>query len=196
MPKENKKDIKKYVILTFFLGCVGAHRFYIGKTRSATVMLVASLFACVFGFWTLFHIVLLWALIDGIVGLNNFSNPQNVFQQSKEDKIKNEKYNEYMANLFLQVLEGLPGAVKEGIKSLFSFVIGTLIVVYLVITFGFPFFFDCPKGDTSCRCFVSAVNKNMSFSDKIGFIVNGANRQDLIPYLDFGDAIKCAMIPD
>ena len=32
------------VLLTFFLGIFGTHRFYIGKIRTATVMLILSVF--------------------------------------------------------------------------------------------------------------------------------------------------------
>lgn len=198
MKKNNAKtkDIYTYVILAFFLGFVGAHKFYIGKTIHASIMLGLSLIACITGTWFFFHVALLWAIIDGIVGLGNFSNPKKIFQQTKQEKEANEKYNKWMLNFFATALEKTPNFFHELFGEIISILVGGFILVYLGVTFGFPYFFNCPKDDTACRCLVSSVNKNMSFSDKITFIVNGANREDLLPYLNFGDAIKCALVSD
>ena len=196
MTTTTKKSINKYIILAFLGGFVGAHRFYIGKTRSATVMLVITLLACLFSSWTIFYVVLIWAIIDVFIALCNISNPQKVLQQTKEERKKDEKYNEYMLNLFVKILEELPDFLKSIPGAILSFLIEVGIVVYLVVTFGFSLFLNCPSGDTGCSCLVSSVNKNMSFSDKVTFIINGANRQDLLPYLDFGDALKCAIVAD
>ncbi len=57
------------VLLTCFLGIFGTHRFYIGKTRTAIVMLILSvLYLVTVRFWGMAIISLavvgLWALID------------------------------------------------------------------------------------------------------------------------------------
>ena len=59
------------VLLALFLGIFGAHRFYIGKTRTAIVMLILSIFYIVtVRFWGIVIISLavvgLWALTDFI----------------------------------------------------------------------------------------------------------------------------------
>ena len=59
------------VLLTCFLGIFGTHRFYIGKTRTAIVMLILSIFYLVtIRFWGIMLISLavvgLWAFIDFI----------------------------------------------------------------------------------------------------------------------------------
>ena len=63
------------VLLTLFLGIFGTHRFYIGKTRTAIVMLILSVFYLVtVRFWGIMIIslavVLLWALIDFIFAVS------------------------------------------------------------------------------------------------------------------------------
>ncbi len=63
------------VLLAFFLGIFGTHRFYIGKTRTAIVMLILSVFYLVtIRFWGIMFISLavvgLWALIDFIFALS------------------------------------------------------------------------------------------------------------------------------
>ena len=58
------------VLLTFFLGVFGVHRFYIGKTKTATVMLILSiLYLVTVRLWggimlISLAVVALWALID------------------------------------------------------------------------------------------------------------------------------------
>ena len=57
------------VLLAFFLGIFGTHRFYIGKIRTAIVMLILSiLYLVTIRFWEYAIISLavvgLWALID------------------------------------------------------------------------------------------------------------------------------------
>ena len=61
------------VLLALFLGIFGTHRFYIGKTRTAIVMLILIVFyLATVGIWD--HVVMLilpavvglWALIDFI----------------------------------------------------------------------------------------------------------------------------------
>ena len=63
------------VLLTCFLGIFGSHRFYIGKTRTAIVMLILSiLYLVTVRFWGIMVISLavvgLWALIDFIFAVS------------------------------------------------------------------------------------------------------------------------------
>ncbi len=63
------------VLLTFFLGIFGVHRFYIGKTRTAIIMLLLSVFYLVtVRLWEIVVISLavagLWAFIDFIFAVS------------------------------------------------------------------------------------------------------------------------------
>jgi len=63
------------VLLALFLGIFGVHRFYIGKIRTAIVMLILSiLYLVTIRFWGLIIISLavvgLWALIDFIFAVS------------------------------------------------------------------------------------------------------------------------------
>jgi len=64
------------VLLTCFLGIFGTHRFYIGKIRTAIVMLILSiLYLVTVRFWGMIMIIPLavvglWALIDFIFAVS------------------------------------------------------------------------------------------------------------------------------
>jgi len=63
------------VLLALFLGIFGAHRFYIGKTRTAIVMLILSiLYLATVRLWGIMIISLavvgLWTLIDFIFAVS------------------------------------------------------------------------------------------------------------------------------
>ena len=63
------------VLSTLFLGIFGVHRFYIGKTRTAIVMLILSiLYLVTVRFWGIVIIFLavvgLWAFIDLIFAVS------------------------------------------------------------------------------------------------------------------------------
>ena len=63
------------ILLTCFLGIFGAHRFYIGKTRTAIVMLILSiLYLATVRLWGIMIISLavvgLWAFIDFIFAIS------------------------------------------------------------------------------------------------------------------------------
>jgi len=62
-------------LLSLFFGILGAHRFYIGKIRTAIVMLILSiLYLATVRFWGMMFISLavvgLWALIDFIFAVS------------------------------------------------------------------------------------------------------------------------------
>ncbi|MCQ2582204.1 MAG: NINE protein [Alphaproteobacteria bacterium] len=67
------KSIWVYLILCWFLGIFGAHRFYAHKTGSAVVMLILT---CTF-----YGIIItgIWSLVDLIVGICNIPHPENIF---------------------------------------------------------------------------------------------------------------------
>ena len=67
------KSIVIYLILCWFFGVFGAHRFYARKTGSAIAMLILT---C-----TIYGLIItsIWALVDFIVGLCNIPHPENIF---------------------------------------------------------------------------------------------------------------------
>nr|WP_263314529.1 TM2 domain-containing protein [Mammaliicoccus sp. Marseille-Q6498] len=58
------KSLGVSYLLWFFLGAIGAHRFYYGKTGSAIVILLLTLFT---SWWTFGIIVLIWLIIDAFL---------------------------------------------------------------------------------------------------------------------------------
>ena len=62
-----------YLILAWFLGVFGAHRFYAGKTGSAIVMLILT--CTIVGML----ITCVWWLIDLIYAICNLGHPENIF---------------------------------------------------------------------------------------------------------------------
>lgn len=67
-----KKSVVLAYVLWFFLGGFGAHRFYLGKTLSAIIMLVLTLVGLftlpLFGFGVIFlSIVGIWWVIDAVL---------------------------------------------------------------------------------------------------------------------------------
>ena len=75
-----KKSIGVYLVLCWFFGVVGAHRYYAGKTGSAVAMTILTI--------TLFGIFItaIWALVDLIVGFCNLDSPENIFDNSPAGK--------------------------------------------------------------------------------------------------------------
>ena len=73
----NGKSMVVYLLLAWFLGIFGAHRFYIGKNGSGLAMLLMSTIGA------LLVIPLIaaafWTLADIIIGICNISTPENIF---------------------------------------------------------------------------------------------------------------------
>ena len=70
MEERSSKSRLATVLLALFLGVFGAHRFYLGKIRTAMVMLILSiLYLATVRFWGMIMVIPLalaglWALID------------------------------------------------------------------------------------------------------------------------------------
>lgn len=73
----NGKSIIVYLILNWFFGVFGVHRFYAGKTTSGIIMLILGL---TFVGWI---ITAPWSLIDFIIGLFNATTPDKIFVSKK-----------------------------------------------------------------------------------------------------------------
>lgn len=67
------KSVAVYFLLLWFVGLLGAHRFYAGKTGSGLTMLILSL--------TVFGLIItsVWWLIDLIYAICNLGHPENLF---------------------------------------------------------------------------------------------------------------------
>ena len=73
----NGKSIVVYLLLAWFLGVVGGHRFYAGKTGSAIAMLLMT----TIGFVLIVPVIVsaIWALVDIVIGVYNISTPEKIF---------------------------------------------------------------------------------------------------------------------
>lgn len=73
----NGKSMLVYLLLAWFLGVLGAHRFYAGKKGSAIAMLLMS----TVGFILVVPVVIsaIWTLVDLIVGVCNINTPEKIF---------------------------------------------------------------------------------------------------------------------
>ncbi len=75
IPQTSNRKIFIAVILCFFLGTLGAHRFYCDRTTSAITMVLLTIFAWVLVFtivglliaWILFGIVSIWVFVDLVI---------------------------------------------------------------------------------------------------------------------------------
>jgi TM2 domain-containing membrane protein YozV len=72
----NGKSMVIYLLLAWFLGAFGAHKFYVGNKKTGTTMLVLG----VVGIFLLIPLLItaIWALVDFVVGLCNFNNPDQI----------------------------------------------------------------------------------------------------------------------
>jgi len=74
-----EKNIIVYLLLTWFLGFVGVHKFYVGKNSQGVAMLIMGTIG-----WLLIIpgiVSLFWALIDFIIGICNISTPEKIFKK-------------------------------------------------------------------------------------------------------------------
>jgi len=69
------KSIAVYLLLCWFLGIIGAHRYYAGKTGSAIAMTVLTI--TIIGMF----ITAVWTLVDLIVGFCNINTPEKIFEK-------------------------------------------------------------------------------------------------------------------
>ncbi|MBO7042344.1 MAG: NINE protein [Alphaproteobacteria bacterium] len=69
------KSIAIYLLLCWFLGVFGAHRFYAGKPATGVVMFILS--CTIVGLF----VTGIWTIIDFIVGVCNIKTPEKVFAE-------------------------------------------------------------------------------------------------------------------
>ena len=80
--REVKQDLSRsalvYALLALFVGWLGVHKFYAGKTAQGIVMLLMGTVG-----WILLAIpvlaVSIWAFVDFIIGLCNLNTPEKLF---------------------------------------------------------------------------------------------------------------------
>ncbi|ASG68379.1 hypothetical protein fh0823_13800 [Francisella halioticida] len=76
--QKSSKDIGVAYLLWFFLGYFGGHRFYLGKTKSAIIMLICSIVS-----WFLSILILpllamfIWWIVDTFLIPNMINDPDN-----------------------------------------------------------------------------------------------------------------------
>ncbi len=74
----NGKSAVIYVLLAFFIGIWGAHKFYAGKNGQGVALLLMGTIG-----WLLIIpgvVACIWALVDVIIGLCNLNTPEKLFQ--------------------------------------------------------------------------------------------------------------------
>lgn len=66
--KEGKKNDKIiYLLLAIFLGALGAHNFFVGRTKTGIIQLLIT----VCSFFTLSFFVAIWAIVEACLNLNS-----------------------------------------------------------------------------------------------------------------------------
>lgn len=73
------KSMVVYVLLAFFVGVWGVHKFYAGRNGQGIAMLLMGTIGALFIFPLI--IVGIWAFVDFIVGIINIDNPQKIFSK-------------------------------------------------------------------------------------------------------------------
>lgn len=75
---DNTKSVLIYVLLAFFLGIWGVHKFYAGRNGEGIAMLLMGTVG-----WLLIIpgiAVCIWAFVDFVIGLINMNNPDKIFK--------------------------------------------------------------------------------------------------------------------
>jgi TM2 domain-containing membrane protein YozV len=73
MEQVSPKSRRTAALLAFFLGILGVHRFYLGRTITATTMLILTVaYLCTVRMWDYYSLIFLgiaglWALVDFIL---------------------------------------------------------------------------------------------------------------------------------
>ncbi|MBO5834388.1 MAG: NINE protein [Alphaproteobacteria bacterium] len=68
-----------YILLAFFVGCWGVHKFYAGRTGEGIAMLLMGTIG-----WLLILpgvAVCIWAFVDFIMGIINMNHPGKIFKK-------------------------------------------------------------------------------------------------------------------
>ena len=73
---KNGKSMLVYLLLAWFFGVFGAHKFYVGKKGQGITMLVLT----IVGFLLIIPLLItaIWSLVDLIVGFINFTTPDKI----------------------------------------------------------------------------------------------------------------------
>ena len=75
------KSMVSYLVLVWFLGVFGVHKFYAGKNGQGLAMLLMGTIG-----WLLIvpgFAVCIWALVDFIIGIINLKHPDKIFVNKK-----------------------------------------------------------------------------------------------------------------
>ena len=75
------KSMAIYLVLLWFFGIFGVHKFYAGKTNQGIAMLLMGTIG-----WLLIvpgFAVCIWVLVDLIVGVCNIKHPEKIFAANK-----------------------------------------------------------------------------------------------------------------
>ena len=75
------KSVAIYLVLVWFFGVLGIHKFYAGKNGQGIAMLLMGTIG-----WLLIVpgiVVCIWALVDLIVGIVNIKHPEKIFISKK-----------------------------------------------------------------------------------------------------------------
>ena len=75
------KTMSTYILLNWFLGIFGAHKFYAGKTGQGIAMLLMGTVG-----WLLIFpgfAVIIWSLVDLVIGICNVNTPEKIFNTKK-----------------------------------------------------------------------------------------------------------------
>ncbi|MTV81975.1 TM2 domain-containing protein [Secundilactobacillus folii] len=98
--EKRKKSTAAAYLLCIFLGTLGAHRYYMGKTGSAIAMTLITVLTL--GFGTL--VTGIWEIVDLFLISGWLQNNQNVVEEQAAQEILNRRTvpNNFQSNTFMQ----------------------------------------------------------------------------------------------